>query len=301
MNRDVETNDIFSTAIVDRHWSEAQHVIFDCDSTLSAIEGIDMLAKDPAQQVEIEQLTDAAMNGECALEDVYERRLDLLKPSKADILSLAQSYMDQIVDGAKDVVSTLLNFGIEVYVVSGGLLEPVQLFARALGIDASHVRAVPIVYDELCQNWWSKESTSDDQVYYRTAASQLTQSRGKIDIIEELLEGKQGRSMLIGDGTSDLNAAQAVDSFVGFGGVVSRPAVQNQAPIFIHCASLLPILPLALGNARYRQLNEIDRDLHARSLSYLDDASVSFLYPYLKDKFRSCFGSCLMESQRSPY
>ena len=216
-------------------------------------------------------------------------------PSKADIKSLAQSYVKHAVDGAKQVVAAMMDFGIEVYVVSGGLLEPVQLFARTLGIPASNVRAVPIVYDELSADWWSNDGSKDGQIYYKTAPSQLTQSSGKIDIIEELLQGKRGRSMLVGDGTSDLNAAQAVDVFVGFGGIVSRPSVCEQSMIVIHCPSLLPLLPLAMGNVRYRQLKKLDSELYSKSAAYLDDASLSFRHSYLKDKFDACFRSCLIE------
>ena len=45
-------------------------VIFDCDSTLSAIEGIDELAVDCREDVE--RLTDAAMRGRIPLEEVSE-------------------------------------------------------------------------------------------------------------------------------------------------------------------------------------------------------------------------------------
>jgi phosphoserine phosphatase len=53
--------------------------------------------------------------------------------------------------------------------------------------------------------------------------------------------------MLIGDGTSDLEAGEAVDLFVGYGGVVARERVQAEADVFIRGESLAPILPLALA------------------------------------------------------
>ena len=45
-------------------------VCFDCDSTLSKIEGIDELGRQSGLYDELVGLTNAAMNGELALEDV---------------------------------------------------------------------------------------------------------------------------------------------------------------------------------------------------------------------------------------
>jgi phosphoserine phosphatase len=50
-------------------------VCFDCDSTLTRIEGIDELARRAGCATEIAALTEAAMNGAVALEEVYARRL----------------------------------------------------------------------------------------------------------------------------------------------------------------------------------------------------------------------------------
>ena len=54
-------------------------VLFDCDSTLSTIEGIEELAA--ANRPEIVALTEAAMRGEVPLETVYAKRLELVQPT----------------------------------------------------------------------------------------------------------------------------------------------------------------------------------------------------------------------------
>ena len=82
----------------------------------------------------------------------------------------------------------------------------------------------------------------------------LTASDGKAQIVQELLDGQEGRSLLIGDGASDLLAAPAVDLFVGYGGVVSRRRVREEAPAFIHSRSMAPLLALAAGPAAIRQV-----------------------------------------------
>ena len=59
-------------------------IVFDCDSTLSSIEGICELAgKEHAE--ELERLTAGAMDGTTPLEEVYGRRLELVGPNRADV------------------------------------------------------------------------------------------------------------------------------------------------------------------------------------------------------------------------
>jgi len=65
-----------------------------------------------------------------------------------------------------------------------------------------------------------------------------------------------GRSLLVGDGTSDLLAGEVVDLFVGYGGVAVRPKVREQAPAFIEATGLAAVLPLAAGPAAIARLEE---------------------------------------------
>ena len=77
-------------------------VFFDVDSTLVTIEGIDILG---AGNPEIARLTEAAMNGEVSLDDVYARRLEMIRPTRDASEALAQRYLDSIVPGG-DASST---------------------------------------------------------------------------------------------------------------------------------------------------------------------------------------------------
>ena len=227
-------------------WPEFAHVVFDCDSTLSTIEGIDILASGLGLEREVAAMTDAAMAGQVDLSNVYGARLEILQPSRSDVAQLRASYKRNVTPDAAAVVDGLHEIGIEVYVVSGGLQEPVEDFAVALGIDPAHVAAVSTQHDQLSGKWWSDSQEGVEQ-YAGYEAGALTRSDGKADVIARLLEGRSGRTMLVGDGASDLAAAGAVDLFVGFGGVVDRPRVRESAPIFVSAPSLAPILPLAAG------------------------------------------------------
>src|SRR5512137_926662 len=129
-------------------------IFFDCDSTLTAIEGIDELARLKGQYEHIADLTRRAMDGEIKLEEVFAIRLDLLRPTRADLRRIAQVYRETVVPDAKETLAALRFAGCEVYLVSGGLLPAVQEFARSLGLPGRNVRAVPIEFDQLSGKWW---------------------------------------------------------------------------------------------------------------------------------------------------
>ncbi len=228
-------------------WPEFSHVVFDCDSTLSGVEGIDVLARSLGRDDEIAALTDAAMAGEVDLNDVYAARLGMLQPSKQAIAELRSAYKRHTVAGAKEVIAALREIEIQVYIISGGLAEPVADFAVYLGIDPEHVWAVAARHDSLSGDWWQAGHGPVDERYAGFEGGALTRSDGKAEIITELLKGTRGLSMLVGDGASDLSAADSVDLFVGFGGVVKRDRVAAAAPVYIETASLAPVLPIAAG------------------------------------------------------
>ena len=115
-------------------WPGFDHVFFDCDSTLSGIEGIDELARKKGKFDTVKALTDAAMEGEVHLQSVYDRRLDLLAPTRAEIRALEQEYRRSLVPDARQVIQALQAVGRELYIVSGGLQAAVQPFGEWLGI-----------------------------------------------------------------------------------------------------------------------------------------------------------------------
>ncbi len=258
-------------------WPEYSHVVFDCDSTLTTIEGIDVLAGSLGLESEVATLTDAAMDGEAELSDVYRDRLAMLRPSKQAIADLRAAYKSNIVPGAREVVAALQEIEIEVYVVSGGLAEPVAEFAANLGIDPSHVRAVEARHDSLSGEWWKSGSQAVDEEYSGFDSGALTRSDGKAEIIAELLADTKGASMLVGDGASDLAASVAVDLFVGFGGVVRRERVATAAPIYVTADTLAPVLPIAAGpGGRQRLASAAGRDTFKTGLERIIGGEVLF-------------------------
>ncbi len=230
-------------------------VLFDCDSTLTAIEGIDWLG---GGRPELRELTDAAMAGRIPLEDVYRERIQLVRPGRDAVARLAADYLENAVDDAGEVIRALSRGGVDVHVVSGGLLSAVSMFAGALGLAGDSVHAVAVRFDE------RGEYAGFDE------GSPLTRSHGKEALVRSLAPRLARPIMLVGDGITDLEAAPVVDLFVAYAGVVARDAVVDGAQVVIRSASLAPVLPLALTE---HDVHDDDRQLYRKGLELMSEVT----------------------------
>lgn len=282
-------------------WPPYKHVIFDCDSTLTTVEGIDVLAESSGHRESVESLTQAAMDGQVELEEIYTRRLETVSPTRKEIQEIRRVYKRNPVEDAAAVIAALYKLGHEVYIISGGLEEPVVEFGVFLGVPRRNIRAVGISYDQLAGDWWAGRNerleTGSEDLFLDIEDSTLAESDGKGKIINELLGelpgDRQGQSLLVGDGYSDLLASPAVDLFVGYGGVVDRKKVRNEAPIFVHSSSLAPVLALAAGPSVLLSLRESEHNVVASKALALSKESgvISFQNERLKNKFTRAIDS----------
>jgi phosphoserine phosphatase len=191
-------------------------VFFDVDSTLVTIEGIDVLADG---NPDIAKLTDAAMNGEIPLDQVYAKRLEMIRPSKDRVEKLGTTYVRSIVDGAKETIATLQDNGVIVHLVTAGIEQAIRPLADALNV--RNVHAVKLSFD------------ADGSYKDFDRRSFLTRSGGKELVVRDIRARSHGKAAFIGDGVSDLEAKPAVDLFIGFGGVVVRPRVKENADLYV--------------------------------------------------------------------
>ncbi len=203
-------------------------ICFDCDSTLSRIEGIDELARRVGMGEEMSKLTDLAMNGVVPLEAVYERRLSLIRPDQDSINWLADLYIAEIVEGVKEVFAALLAQDKAVHIISGGLRQAILPLADHLGLPESHVHAVDIYFNE------------DGSYRNYDLNSPLARTGGKA-VVVGTLKG-QGSLVMVGDGKTDLEAKQSGAYVLGFGGVVDRAIVREQADFYTTEPTLLSVL-----------------------------------------------------------
>ncbi|MHC4263759.1 MAG: haloacid dehalogenase-like hydrolase, partial [Planctomycetota bacterium] len=117
-------------------------VVFDCDSTLSTIEGIDELAGEHRE--ELRRITDRAMAGEVPLEEVFGLRLERVQPTEAQVAAIGRRYVQTIVPGAASLIAELRAAGVRVRILSGGLLPAVRELGESLGIATHDIHAVGI-------------------------------------------------------------------------------------------------------------------------------------------------------------
>lgn len=204
-------------------------IIFDCDSTLSAIEGIDELARmrGPAVFAQVEAMTNDAMEGKISIQEVFARRLAIIRPRCPDVEAVGRLYVEQVEPTARATVMALQAAGWTPLILSGGFRPAIAPLARHLGI--ARVEAIDLFFDA------QGEYAGFDEEF------PTTRSGGKPQCIAALKRELQpARVVMVGDGVSDLETKPVVDLFVGFGRYVVRDKVRAGAAVFIKSIAELP-------------------------------------------------------------
>jgi phosphoserine phosphatase len=183
---------------------------------------------------EIVRLTNAAMNGEIPLDQAYAKRLEIIRPTRADVDALGQRYVASLVDGAAETIAALQTAGVDVHLVTAGIAQAIAPLAEALHIAPRAVHAVTLRFDD-----------AGNYVDF-DRRSLLARSGGKELVVRAILSRSKGKAAFVGDGVSDLEAKPAVDLFIGFGGVAVRGRVRDEADAFVEEPTLRAVLPYFL-------------------------------------------------------
>lgn len=234
-------------------------ILFDCDGTLSTIEGIDELAvfAGPEKAQAVQALTADAMGETGINPEVYQKRLELVAPARAQVEQLGRNYLSHCTPDSAAVISLFQQLGKSVYILSAGLFEAVSWFAHQLHIPAQHVFAVGIQFDEQGA-YLDFDKTSP-----------LIHNQGKRVIVEQLKK-QHSRLLYLGDGLNDLAVRDLVTRFVGYGGSYYRQNIADQCDFYIKAPSLLPLLPLVLTAGEYDGLSVAERKLYDAGLMMLE-------------------------------
>src|SRR4051812_24473302 len=165
-------------------------------------------------------MTNDAMNGKIPVEAVFGRRLEIIRPTRANVEAIGRRYIETIEPTAKSTIAALVERGWTVVILSGGFRPVITPLATVLGV--KRVEAVDLFFDAAGN--------------YRGYDAQYptTRSGGKPEVITRLKQELQpAQTVMIGDGASDLEAKPVVDRFIGFGRYTVRPKVQAAADAFI--------------------------------------------------------------------
>jgi len=201
--------------------SRFNSIIFDVDSTLSGIEGIDWLAAQRGPEIEAwsAALTEKAMEGKIPIEAVYSERMRLVKPTSVEIQELGKVYIERIAPGAVKTIADFRGHDIEVVMVSGGLREAMLPLAKQLGVPEKNVHAVSVFFGP------------DGSYAGFDHASVLTRQSGKRTIVGQMK--LKGPILAVGDGMTDCEIKAVVQGFAAFTGFTRREAVIEQADFVI--------------------------------------------------------------------
>lgn len=207
-------------------------VVFDVDSTLCGIEGVDWLAerKDPALANEFAVMTAAAMAGDVPLESIYANRMDKIRPGAADLAALAAAYRQAVAPGAAEVLRQLRAAGVQLRLVSGGLRRAILPVALDLGFAETDLTAMDVTMDDV------------GQYLDFDRRSPLCTATGKIVVVRRL--ALPAPILAVGDGISDAAMLGAADAFAVYTGFVRREPVVKLATH--ECQSFNDILHLVL-------------------------------------------------------
>jgi phosphoserine phosphatase len=155
----------------------------------------------------------------------------MIRPSRDAIGALADHYLRSIVPGAEESVSTLRDAGSVIHLVTAGIEQALLPLAEKLGIPSRFLHAVRLHFGE------------GGEYHDFDRRSFLTRPRGKELVVRDIRARSHGKAAFIGDGVSDLEAKPAVDTFIAFGGVHTRPRVRDNADVFVSGPRLDAVLP----------------------------------------------------------
>jgi phosphoserine phosphatase len=247
------------------HWqlqTPIQAVVFDCDGTLSAIEGVNELARYNGVYDEVEHLTTQAMSKIGINPDLYQKRLQLIAPRVSQVETLAQHYFDHLVTDVIEIIAVLQRLSKAIYLVSAGVNPAVLLFGERLKIPKAHIYAVNLHFDQ------------EGKYVDYDRASPLVYNDGKRHIVRELMS-QHSEVIHIGDGLNDFSTHDMVKRFIGYGGVYYRDVMKKNCKYYIETLSLSPLLPLCLTQNEVSSLTKNELTLYQKGVQAIESHQVT--------------------------
>lgn len=208
-------------------------VVFDVDSTLVTIEGLDFLADLKGKGSILKELTVKAMNGNLSFRKSMEIKMEAISPSWEDIVAMGKAYIKNITPGVKETISILKKNGLMVWILTGNFQPAVGMLASHIGVDEAFAITNNIFFNK------------NGQYLGFDIKNPLSNNGGKAKVMKRF-KRKMKRVVYVGDGGTDLETKGIADLFIGFGGVVRRPKVELSADVYITEPNMKAILPFVL-------------------------------------------------------
>jgi phosphoserine phosphatase len=210
-----------------RPLGEYRLIAFDMDSTLIAIETVDVLAQAAGRGAEVAAITEAAMRGE--LPDYAEslrRRVALLRGLPAQVLDEVYSQQLRLNPGVPALIAACKAEGLRCILVTGGFTCFTDRLREDLGLDdvranVLEVRDGRVTGELLPQPWGALVDAAEKR-------RMLLQTCAAMGIDPD-------RSIAVGDGANDLLMLGAAGLSVAY---QAKPVVRAQVDVAIDAGGL---------------------------------------------------------------
>src|ERR1700744_2133664 len=203
----------------------SQYFIIDFDSTFTQVEALDELARislrhHPDREKiyqQIEDLTNASMEGRLSFTQSLENRVRLLQASRDHLKQLITHLKKKVSTSFSRNTEFFKNHADEVLIVSGGFKEFIIPVVTEYHIKKENIYANTFVFDE------------DGNIIGYDRENPLSQEGGKVKLLKEL--NLPGDIYGIGDGYSDFQLKESgmIKKFFAFTENIERKSVAEKA------------------------------------------------------------------------
>ena len=199
--------------------------VFDFDSTLTSVEGLDLLAdislknNSDKEKItkQIQEITDLGIDGDISFPESLNRRITLLEANKfqlTELIDILKNKLSCSVEANKEFFNKYQN---QIYVISCGFKEFIDPVVASLGIASDRVFANTFRFG------------GDGSIIGFDEANPLSMHNGKVACLKS--SGIKGEIQIIGDGYSDfvMRKEGAAQKFFAYTENVSRKKATDNA------------------------------------------------------------------------
>lgn len=184
---------MYTVTLISR-FNEMTTLIFDFDSTIISIESLEYLlsnkfSSQPALLAQIKKITEEGIRGKIPFETSLERRLTLGTPTKDETVAFGQAAGQWLTPGIKELFKHLHSLSIDLWIISGALVECIVPLGLELGVPKEQIHGV--------KAFWNPQGL------FNGIDKTVPFCRSKVEGVKPLAKKWKPHTIAIGDAVSD--------------------------------------------------------------------------------------------------